>query len=323
LGTLPLTHNSQLAISRFKVQSPAMPRSHPVLTIVSERKLVDFITPPKGSGVLEASGVIAKGAYYYVIFDNIRRVARVHRGLKPGSKAHGWFGRARDGEGYEDIAYSPRARRFYLLIEAEKHPDGSYKAMIDECDEQAQFKKRRWIDFPFQKRNTGFEGLAVVRSGGQDYLLALCEGNRCCAGRKGRKPGGGRIQVLQRRGTNWRPVARIKLPRSVKFEDYSAVALRGTRLAVISQRTAKLWIGTLRVDDWTIAGRGRIYDFPRKKRGQPKYCTLEGLSWLSARTFVMVSDLSKSRYPATCHKTDQQIFIVNLPGRSSRQSGKL
>jgi hypothetical protein len=298
-----------------------MPRSHPLMTVVSEHKLTDFLQPPKGSGVLEASGVVAKGAYYYVIFDNIRRIARIHRRLAPGSKAHGWFGRAREGEGYEDIAYSPHTRRFYLLIEAEKHPDGTYKALIDECDETAQFKKRRWVDFPFKKRNTGFEGLSVFRSGRQDYLLALCEGNRCCAGSKGRKRGGGRIQVLQRKGTLWRPVARIKLPRSVKFEDYSSVSLRGNRIGVVSQMTAKLWIGTLRTRDWTIAGSGRIYDFPRKRSGQPKYCTLEGMCWLSDRTFVMVSDLSKSHYPGICHKSDQSIFIFSLPGRRSTQSG--
>ena len=58
------------------------------------------------------------------------------------------------------------------------------------------------------------------------------------------------------------------------------------------QQTSKLWVGTLRFGDWTIAGRGSIYDFPGNKKGKPKYCTLEGLCWLSDRTFVMVSDLS-------------------------------
>ena len=291
------------------------------MTLVTEHKLADFITPPKGSGVLEASGVVAKGAYYYVIFDNIRRIARIHRGLTPGSKAHGWFGRAREGEGYEDIAFNPRTRRFYLLIEAEKHPDGTYKALIDECDEAAHFKRRRWVDVPFEERNSGFEGLSAVRVEGHEYLLALCEGNRCRGGRKARKPGGGRIHVLQRRGTLWQTVARIKLPRSVKFEDYSAVALRGTRIAVISQRTSRLWIGRLRLRDWTIAGPGRTYDFPTRKSGQPKYCTLEGLCWLSDTTFVMVSDLSKAHYPGICHKTDQSIFVFRISRRRSKQSG--
>ena len=58
--------------------------------------------------------------------------------------------------------------------------------------------------------------------------------------------------MLQRKGTLWQTVARIKLPRPVKFDDYSAVALRGTRIAVISQRTARLWIGhasSARLDD--------------------------------------------------------------------------
>jgi len=288
-----------------------------VLRLIEEHKLTDFLEPPTKGGVLEASGVVAKGPHYYVIFDNIRRVARVHRGLKPGRKAHGWFGRARQGDGYEDIAWNPRARRFYLLIEAEKHPDGTFKAQIDECDEAAQFQRRRWVDFVFEKRNTGLEGLAAIRVSGQEYLLALCEGNRCRAGRKGRKPGGGRIQVLQRKGAVWRPVACIKLPRSVKFEDYAGVSLRGERIAVVSQASAKLWIGRLRARDWTIVGDGRVYDFPRSRRGKIQYCTVEGLCWLSERSFVMVSDLKKPYHSGRCAKKDQSIHLFALPGRAS------
>ena len=283
------------------------------MKFVAERRLSDLIRPPTDGGVLEASGVIAKGPHYYVIFDNIRRVARIHRGLVPGSKAHGWFGRKRQGDGYEDIAWSSHTRRFYLLIEAEKHPDGTFKGQIDECDEKAQFQKRRWIDFTFEKRNTGFEGLVAVRVRGRDYLLALCEGNCCRAGRRGRKPGGGRIQVLQRKGARWQPVARIKLPKSVAFEDYAAVALRGERMAVVSQASARLWVGRLRLRDWTIVGKGRIYDFPRSKRGKPRYCTLEGLCWLSDRSFVMCSDLSKPYHRDGCHKKDQSLHVFRLP----------
>jgi len=286
------------------------------MTLVTERKISDFIEPPRGSGVLEASGVLAKGGYYYVAFDNIRRIARIHQTLRPGSKRHSWFGPARQGDGYEDIAFNAYTRRFYLLIEAEKHPDGTYKGLIDECDENGKYRKRRWIDFPFKRRNTGFEGLSAVRWQGRDYLLALCEGNRCRAGRKGKRPGGGRIHVLQRAGTTWKSVARISLPSTVKFEDYSAVAVRGSRIAVVSQRTARLWIGTLRFHDWTIAGNGAIYDFPLTKKGKPKYCTLEGLFWLSGTTFVMVSDLSKKGYSQRCGKRDQSIHIFRLSRRS-------
>jgi hypothetical protein len=288
------------------------------MTLVEERKLSDLIDPPKGSGVLEASGVVAKDGYYYVIFDNVRRVARIHSGLQPGSQKHSWFGRARDGEGYEDIAFSPGTRRFYLLIEAEKHSDGTYKALVDECDEDAQFKRRRWVEFPFDKRNTGFEGLSATRWKGRDYLLALCEGNRCRTGRRGRKPGGGRIQVLQRAGAVWKPVAAIALPPSVKFEDHSAVSLRGARIAVVSQQTSRLWVGTLRFRDWTITGRGTIYDFPRTKKGKPKYCTLEGVCWLSPRTVVLVSDLCKRSHAKRCRNRDQSIHVFRIPARRRR-----
>lgn len=291
------------------------------MTLVRERRLAGLVDPPRGSEVLEASGVVAKGRDFYVIFDNVRRIARIDRGLAQGSGRHGWLGPARQGDGYEDIAYSPHTRRFYLLIEAEKHPDGTYKGIVDECDEAGRFKGRRWIDFPFEKRNTGFEGLSAVRRGGQDYLLALCEGNRCRAGRKGRTPGGGRIHVLCRKGRVWRPVARIKLPSSVAFEDYSSVSLRGDRIAVISQVTARLWVGRLRRDDWTIAGKGRTYDFPRTKKGKPRYCTLEGLCWLSPTTFVLVSDLPKRKYHGGCRKKDQSIHVFRLP-HARKRSGR-
>jgi hypothetical protein len=294
-----------------------MPRSRLALTLVEDRKLSHYVDPPERSGVLEASGVVAKDGYYYVIFDNVRRIARIHSGLDRRSRTHGWLGRARAGEGYEDIAFNPHTRRFYLLIEAEKHPDGTYKAIIDECDEAGNYKRRRWVDFPFEKRNTGFEGLAAVRVDGENYLLALCEGNKCRAGKRGRKPGGGRIQVLQAERTVWKPVATIALPRSVRFKDYSAVAIRGTRIAVVSQQSSRLWIGTIRFRDWSIAGRGRTYDFPRTRKGKRKYCTVEGLSWISPRTFVMVSDLSKKGYPKRCGKHDQSIHLFRIPPASA------
>ena len=288
---------------------------HRVMVLVAERKLADFISPPTPGGVLEASGVIAKGADYYVIFDNVRRIGKIHRSLEPGSKRHSWFGPKRDGEGYEDIAFSRHTRRFYLLIEGEKHPDGTYKALIDECDESARYKRRRWVDFAFDERNTGFEGLCAVRWRGQDFLLALCEGNRCRANRAGRKPGGGRLHLLQRSGKLWKPVARIKLPRTAAFEDYSAVSLRGRRLAVLSQQSSRLWIGTLRFGDWAIADDGTTYEFPRTKKGKIKYATLEGLCWLTNRSFVCVSDLSKRKDKKRYRKTDQSIHVFKLPRR--------
>jgi len=289
----------------------------PRLRLVVERPLAELIAPPGRLGVLEASGVVAKGRDFFVIFDNIRRIARIDRDLEPGSKKHAWLGAIRRGEGYEDIAYSATRRRFYLLIEAEKHPDGTYKAAIDECNEAGRFLCRSWVDLSFEKRNTGLEGLSVARWRGREYLLALCEGNRCRAGRKGRRPGGGRIHVLHKRGARWESAACIKLPRRAAFEDYSAVALRGDRIAVISQETSRLWLGVLRRQDWTIPRAGRVYDFPRTKKGKRLYCTVEGISWLSPDTFVVVSDMAKPDGSARCRKTGQSIHIFRLPSWSA------
>jgi hypothetical protein len=282
------------------------------LRLVRERRLAELLPVPRNGSVLEASGVVVKDGHYLVVFDNIRRIAQIGADLAPGSAGHAWVGRLRDGEGYEDIAYSADQRRFYALIEAEKHPDGTYKAIIEEYDAQYRYKGRRRVNVPFEKRNRGFEGLTAVRSAGADYLLALCEGNEGRAGARGRTPGGGRIHVLQKSGQLWQSIAQVSLPTSLDFKDYSALALRGDHLAVVSQKSARMWIGTLSRKSWTISGDGRTYDFPRNKKGKRLYCTVEGVDWLSANSFVMVSDLRKKGYPERCGRTDQSIHIFRL-----------
>jgi hypothetical protein len=269
--------------------------------------------------VLEASGVIVDGRDCYVVFDNMRRVARIGRDLLPGSRRHQWVGRPRSGEGYEDLAYSPRLGRFYLLIEAEKHPDGTYKAVIEEYDRAWRLKARSWVHVPFQARNTGFEGLAVVSRHDGEWLLALAEGNYGLAGRKGRTPGGGRIHVLEKRRGSWHSVAVVALPQDLDFKDYSAVAIRGRWIAVTSQKSARLWVGTLSRSSWTIVDAGRTYDFPRTAKGHRLYCTIEGVAWLSPTRFVMVSDLRKRGYPDRCSRTDQSIHIFRIPAEHRRR----
>ena len=283
-----------------------------VLRLLRERKLADLLDPPSRGAVLEASGVIVDRNKCFVVLDNTRRVAQIGAHLSLGSEDHRWVGTARKGEGYEAITHSRARGRFYLLIEAEKHPDGTYKAVIEECDERWQYKGRYWVNFPFEKRNTGFEGLASVEVGGQHYLLALCEGNSCRKSRKKVKRGRGRIYVLQRRGGVWNPVARIKLPKHVAFKDYAGMSLRGDHLAIVSQESSRVWIGRLRLGHWTISGRGRTYNFPRTKKGKRLYYTVEGISWLSPQALIAVSDLRKKRHPKRSERTDQSIHVFRI-----------
>src|SRR5262249_1584802 len=100
------------------------------------------------------------------------------------------------------IAYNAAKQRFYLLVEARKHARGCYQAMIVEHDDEFHFLKERPLDFTFKSNNKGFEAVAHVRRKHQDYVLALCEGNKCKCGSKGRKPGGGRVQVFKKKGSD-------------------------------------------------------------------------------------------------------------------------
>ena len=259
--------------------------------------------------MFEASGVVVDGAHCFVALDNVRRVLRIGLQLRLGSGEHQWVGTARQGEGYEAISHG--GGRFLLMIEAMKHPDGTFKGAIEEYDAGWRFKARRWVDYPFEKRNTGFEGLASVEFRGEQYLLALCEGNACRGGRKSKK-GRGRIQVLQRRGQMWHPVEQIKLPRHVQFKDYAGLAFRNGRLAVVSQESSRVWVGRLRPGVWKITGSGQVYDFPRTKKGKRLYYTVEGISWASPQTLVAVSDLRKKRYPKRSAKTDQSVHVFRV-----------
>ena len=283
-----------------------------VLRLLRERKFADLLDPPARGGVFEASGVVAKGGVCFVAFDNVRRAACIASNLRLSSGVHQWLGSARMGEGYEAITYDRIRGRFYLMIEAEKHPDGTFKSVIEECDERWRVKGRAWVDFSFEDRNTGFEGLASVRSEGRQYLLALCEGNACRKDRKKRAKGRGRIHVLERKGHVWQPVARIKLPPHVNFKDYAGLAVNGDRLAVVSQESSRLWVGRLRRGRWAIVGPGRIYEFPRTKKGKRLYGTVEGISWLSPTTLAAVSDLRKKRHPKRFARTDQSIHIFKI-----------
>jgi hypothetical protein len=96
------------------------------------------------------------------------------------------------------------------------------------------------------------------------------------------------------------------------------VALRGRRIAVLSQQRRP--DRTLRFGDWTIADEGKTYEFPRTKNGQISYRTLEGLCWLTDRSFVFVSDLSKLGY-RKAWKTDQSIHVFTLPRGRAKKSG--
>ena len=284
------------------------------LELVVEDKIDNLLTEDNIPKRLEASGVFFLNGYFYVIFDNLRQIAKIKKDLSD-IRENSLFPitKTKNKDGFEDITYNHSQQKFYLIVEALAQKKDIYQAKIEEYDRNFNFLDSNWIDFTFENKNKGFEGLEYIQKDGQEYLLALCEGNKCHGGKKGRKPGGGRIQVLQKKEKYWQKIQTIKLPKSVEFEDYSAISLENNRLAIISQASARLWIGTFRDEEWEFVDKGVIYAFPTNEEGKIIYCNVEGICWLNPNQIVVVSDKCKtSEQPKRCKKKDQSIHIFNI-----------
>ena len=287
------------------------------LELVREAKLFDILAgrlDPR----LEASGVLARDGLFYVIFDNLPHIACVGAELSSAATANHVIEHDRGHRrGFEDIAYDARNGRFYVLIESLRRGRATFMAAVQEYDINFGYAGTAWLDFPLDRPNKGLEGLTCVHREGQTYLLGLCEGNRCQGGAAGRVPGGGRIHVFQRGRHHWNRVAKVRLPETVMFVDYSGIAVNGDRIAVVSQVSSALWVGNLAPSGWEVTGAGTSYALPRHADGGILYGTAEGVSWIAPDQVVMVSDKAKPEQDPRCRAKDQSIHIFRIPPPAS------
>ena len=279
------------------------------LELIREEKLYRLTPGKKKADRLEASGVaLIDEETALVIFDSLNLIASIDLSLKPG-KRNRLFPAPSIGEGFEDIAIDHEAKRVFCIIETMEDTDGKYRGFVSEYDHEGRFQRCERLETAFTSSNKGFEGLAFLRRGGKEILYAMCEGNLCTDA----KSGGGRIQAFTRTPEgSWEWSHEVKLPDSAEFEDYAGVSYRDGRLAVVSQASARLWIGS--VDEKArkiVEGSGSVYRFPKKG-----YCNVEGIAWLSDDTLVAVSDQKKKRQPEVCGKKDQSIHIFRIPKAS-------
>jgi hypothetical protein len=296
----------------------------PALNLVHETKICDLITGDKPTKRWEASGVLVKDGCYFVVFDDRTEIGRFSTDLQP-NETNGLFGLAHADSGYEGITYNAAKQRFYLLVEARKHARGCYQAMIVEYDNEFRYRKERPLDFTFESANKGFEAVAYVRRKDQDYVLALCEGNKCKCGSKGRKPGGGRVQVFEKKKRRWAHAATIALPAELPFVDYSGMSIDHGRVAVVSQVNSMLWVGQFDEAGWTWRDPGQLYEFPRSDQGVIRYGNIEGVGWLSPTRIVTVSDRRKKKDQPdkALSEKDQSVHIFDIPslGRAATLEG--
>ena len=111
-----------------------------------------------------------------------------------------------------------------------------------------------------------------------------------------------------------------QIAEQVRFEDYAALDVRDTRIAVVSQASAKLWIGSFAAESWNVLDGGTIYDFPRTAHGASRYCNIEGVAWLDDDRLAMVSDRSKhDEQDRECATKDQMIHIVRIATSNSER----
>ena len=282
------------------------------LKLVQESKIRDLLPDSETTKRFEASGVLAKGSDYFVVFDNHTALARITNDLSS-SNSNVLIGTAPLKGGYEGIAYNAEKHRYYLLVESLRHDDDEHRAEIVEYSDAFKYVKSRPLDFVFKSCNKGFEALAHVRRNGRDYALALCEGNKCQSGRKGRQPGNGRIQLFEKTKKRWSHIETIKLPKSVEFVDYSGMSLDKGRFAVVSQENSMLWIGMFEESTWNWRDEGQLYEFPRTPDGEIQYGNIEGVSWITPSRIVTVSDRRKSDQPKHFADKDQSIHVFDIP----------
>jgi hypothetical protein len=282
------------------------------LTLVRESKLFELVPGATSSTRLEASGVEIVDDHLLIVMDEQSQVFRVPFRRTPVSFETGEFVGDGSKGGYEDISFNPESRRLFLLREAVKQGN-AYAGEVVELDERFEEVGAWQLDFKLEDKNKGFEGLAWTRRDGEMWLLALCEGNFCVGGKRGRTPGGGRIQAFAPRNGAWKRVREIALPEDLPFEDYSALAISGDRVGVVSQESALLWVGDLTPDGWDWMDGGQLYEFPRSGRRALQYLTVEGLAWLGPRRVVAVSDKTKKDQPPEAEAKDQSIHVFDLP----------
>jgi uncharacterized protein YjiK len=234
-----------------------------------------------------------------VVFDNLRQVARIHLSLEP-RRTNRLLAIAGPGSGFEDVAVDGRRGRVFCLIEALEDDDGRLHGVVVEYDTRGRLVRSTRLSPPIRSANKGFEGLAHVRRGRREYLLAVREAGRAAA----------RIEAFAPtpRG-GWTRSHRIRLPASAGFRDYAAIAVRDDRLAIVSQESARVWVARLdRAARRVVPGSDTVYRFPKKSYGN-----VEGIAWRSADTLVAVSDRKKAAQPARHARKDQSIHVFRIP----------
>ncbi len=182
----------------------------------------------------------------------------------------------------------------------------------------------------FKDENKGFEGITLFKTNnGKEYLLALCEGNKCK--KTDDDDGEGRIIAFKRSGdgTKWVFDHRIKIGRKVLFRDFSGMDIHNGRIAIVSQESSAMLVGKIGGNNGELKiTEKKIYSFPGKKayaqcgsnaedKSGHLYWNVEGVSWVDDEDgkVVIVSDRCKDDDNPVCRRDGkgQSIHTFKIP----------
>lgn len=243
--------------------------------LMHEAKCTDLLGE---SSTFEASGVTLKDNQLYVVFDNDDRIARFNRALSKGEL----LGPKNVSADFEGITWDPKRERFYVMIEA-RFTGRSMQPVMLELDAELQILTHHDIPFDLDRPNKGCEGVAWFEHEKTSHVILLLEGKE--------DQNLGLALVMKFAEGKLEPVARLTLTPMATFKDHAGIAYHDGQLAVVSQSSSKLWVGTLNTVQWTV-DEGQIYQFPRQD-GKVVYGNIEGVVWLDEQTLVCVSDQPK------------------------------
>jgi hypothetical protein len=269
------------------------------LTLVRERNLSELLD---AKGGFEASGVALRDGSLRVVFDNSTRVADVSLALDRATLGPGKSSPSQ----YEGISIATRpAPNTYVVKEIGAAGHGAVVTL----DDKGAVVATESTDIAFTS-DKGLEGIAWLDD--IERLLVLCEERSCGANAAS---GAGMMKALRHEGSSWVTETTLTLPSIADFEDFSDLAVLpeadGTyRIAVVSQDSAALWLGTLTTKPLAIDDPGVVYGFPRAA-GSVQYCSVEGITFIDRTTIAMASDRPKGN-PGNCNKAEA-LHVFALP----------
>ena len=273
---------------------------------LNESKVYKLLNGYNSNDDFEASGVVAQGDYFYVVFDNRYKIGKILNSLPQNSSSNSLLSSGSGSSNFEGIAYDNYGTPNWYVVEECVKNGNTWYPRVREYDDNMNYQSNQWTDYPFNSttNNKAFEGIAYTRRNNQDYLLSIVEGT-------------GAIAVMQQNGSTWNKVAEFYLP--VSFNDYADIALYGNKLAVVSQEDAQLWVGELSATSWATTGSSTVYDFPKGNSSGVVgagnlviYGNVEGVSFINDSTIVTCTDKMASSQPAYQSYKDQSVQLFRL-----------